>query len=214
MTILKRAGSVLITGAALAGLLTLSAGSAFAGTNAGVAATWTVHPGGAITAKAGTTTLKDTKTGSVLTCTSSSGKGTVKSGSGLSGAGIGSITALGFTNCTGPLGLTFTVKTTHFPWKLNATSYKSGVTTGTITGIHATLSGPGCSAVVDGTGASANNGSVTATYTNSTGKLATTGAGNLHIYNVSGCSGLISSGDGSSFKGSYAVSPKQTITSP
>lgn len=214
MTILKRAGSVLITGAALAGLLALSAGSAFAGTNAGTAATWTVKPGGAITAKAGTTTLKDTKTGSVLTCTSSSGKGTVKKGSGLSGAGLGSITALGFTNCTGPLSLTFTVKTTHFPWKLNATSYKSGVTTGTITGIHATLTGPSCSAVVDGTSATANNGSVTATYTNSTGKLATTGAGNLHIYNVSGCAGLINSGDGSSFKGSYAVSPKQTITSP
>ena len=53
MTILKRAGGVLITGAALAGLLALSAGSAFAGTNAGVAATWTVKPGGAITAKAG-----------------------------------------------------------------------------------------------------------------------------------------------------------------
>jgi hypothetical protein len=214
MTILKRASSVLITGAALAGLLALSAGSAFAATNAGTAATWTVHPGGTITAKAGTTTLKDTKTGSVLTCTSSSGKGTVKSGSGLSGAGIGSITALSFTNCTGPLSLTFTVKTTHFPWKLSANSFKNGVTTGTISGIHATLSGPSCSAVVDGTSATANNGSVTATYTNSTGKLATTGAGNLHIYNVKGCAGLISSGDGSSFKGSYALSPKQTITSP
>jgi len=67
---------------------------------------------------------------------------------------------------------------------------------------------------VDGTGASANNGRVTAKYSNGTGKLTTTGAGNLHIYNVSGCSGLINSGDGSSFKGSYAVSPKQTITSP
>jgi hypothetical protein len=55
---------------------------------------------------------------------------------------------------------------------------------------------------------------VTATYTNSTGKLATTGAGNLHIYNVNGCAGLINSGDGTSFKGSYTVSPKQTITSP
>ena len=55
---------------------------------------------------------------------------------------------------------------------------------------------------------------MTAKYSNGTGKLSTTGAGNLHIYNVSGCSGLINSGDGSSFKGSYAVSPKQNITSP
>ena len=106
------------------------------------------------------------------------------------------------------------MKTTHFPWHLNAKSFKNGVTTGTITGIHATLTGPSCSAVVDGTGATANNGTVTATYTNSTGKLATTGAGNLHVYNVSGCAGLINSGDITSFKGSYTVSPKQTITSP
>jgi hypothetical protein len=214
MTILKRAGGVLVTGAALAGMLALSASSAGAATNAGTAATWTVKPGGAITAKAGVTTLKDTKTGSTLTCKTSSGKGTVKKGSGLSGTGIGSITALSFSTCTGPLSLVFTVKTTHFPWHLNAVSFKSGVTTGTISGIHATLTGPSCSAVVDGTGATANNGRVTATYTNSTGKLATTGAGNLHIYNVNGCAGLINSGDGSSFKGSYTVSPKQTITSP
>ena len=67
---------------------------------------------------------------------------------------------------------------------------------------------------MDGTGASANNGRVTAKYSNGTGKLTTTGAGNLHISNVSGCAGLIHSGDGSSFKGSSVISPKQTITSP
>jgi hypothetical protein len=210
----KRAGSVLVMGAALAGVLGLSTGSAIAATNANIAAPWTVKPGGAITAKAGKTTLTDKKTGSKLTCTSSSGKGTAKKGSGLSGTGIASITALGFSNCTGPLGLTFSVHTTHFPWKLNAKSFSGGVTTGTISGIHATLSGPSCSATVDGTGASANNGTVTAKYSNGTGKLSTTGAGNLHVYNVHGCAGLINSGDATSFVGSYAVSPKQTIKSP
>ena len=215
MTIFKRAGSALVMSAALAGVLALSASSAIAATtHTGVAATWTVKPGGAITAKAGVTTLKDTSTGSVLTCKTSSGKGTAKKGSGLSGTGIGSITALSFNTCTGPLNLTFTVKTTHFPWHLNAKTFSGGVTTGTISGIHATLSGPSCSAVVDGTSATANNGMVTAKYSNSTGKLTTTGAGNLHVYNVSGCAGLINSGDGSSFNGSYAISPKQTITSP
>ena len=209
MTILKRASSVLVTSAALAGVLGLGVGSA-----AAVAATWTVKPGGAITAKAGKTTLTDKNTGSTLSCASSSGKGTLKHGSGLSGAGIGTISALSFSSCTGPLGLTFTVHTTHFPWHLNAVSFSSGVTTGTITGIHATLSGPSCSAVVDGTGASANNGRVTAKYSNGTGRLTTTGAGNLHIYNVNGCAGLIHSGDAASFKGSYLVSPHQTITSP
>ena len=109
MTIFKRAGSALVMSAALAGVLALSAGSALAATNTGITATWTVKPGGAITAKAGKTTLTDKNTGSQLSCTSSSGKGTVKSGSGLSGTGIGSITALSFNTCTGPLGLTFTV---------------------------------------------------------------------------------------------------------
>ena len=214
MTILKRAGSALVMSAALAGVLALSASSAIAATHTAVAATWTVMPGGAISAKAGKTTLTDKNTGSVLTCTSSSGKGTVKGGKGLSGTGIGTITALSFNNCTGPLSLTFTVKTTHFPWHLNAKSFSGGVTTGTITGIHATLTGPSCSAVVDGTGATANNGSVTAKYSNATGKLTTTGAGNLHVYNVKGCAGLISNGNSASFKGAYAISPKQTITSP
>jgi hypothetical protein len=67
---------------------------------------------------------------------------------------------------------------------------------------------------VDGTSATANNGSVTAKYGNATGKLTTTGGGNLHAYNVNGCAGLIHTGDAASFKGAYAISPKQTITSP
>ena len=89
----------------------------------------------------------------------------------------------------------------------------SGVTTGTLTGIHAALTGPGCSAVVDGTGATADNGMVSATYSTGALKVLTTG-GNLHIYNVSGCAGLIRSGDSTTFSGTYAVSPRQTITSP
>ena len=51
MKILKRAGSALVVSAALAGVLGLGVGSA-----AAVAATWTVQPGGAITAKAGVST--------------------------------------------------------------------------------------------------------------------------------------------------------------
>jgi hypothetical protein len=210
MAIRKRTGSVLVLGAVTAAMIGMAAAPAVGAT----ATTWTVKPGGAITAKAGVTKLKDTKTGSVLQCMTSSGKGTAKKGSGLPGAGIASITALGFTSCTGPLSLTFTVKTTGFPWKLNAASFKSGVTTGTITGIRAKLTGPSCSATVGGTSASAA-GTVAATYTNSTGKLTTkTTGGNLHVFNVVGCAGLINSGDPTTFSGSYAISPKQTITSP
>jgi hypothetical protein len=208
----KRTGSCLIAGAAAAFLIGASAAPALA-----AAPTWTVKPGGIATAKAGKTTLKDTKTGTVLTCASSSAKITLKKGHHLSGTGIGSITAISFSKCTGPLGITFTVKSSHLPWKLNAVSYtkSTGTTTGTITGVHSTLSGPGCSATVDGTGASKHNGTVKVTYVNKTHKLTVlpTG-GNLHIYNVSGCFGLINDGDGSSYTAVNAVSPAQTITSP
>ncbi len=212
MAIRKRlAGSILLTGAATALVIGVSAGPALAG------ATFTVTPGGSITATAGTTTLSDTKTGAVLTCASSSAAGSVKSGSGLSGSRIGSVASISFNSCTGPLGLTFTVTSSHLPWHLNAVSFNSstGVTSGNISGIHAVLSGPSCSATVDGTSPTKNNGKVAVTYTNSTGvlKVLPTG-GNLHVFRVSGCAGLIASGDPASFSGSYTVSPKQTITSP
>ncbi len=206
MAIRKRTGSILLLGTAVATVLVLGAGTAWAAT------TWTVKPGGAITGKAGKTTLTDPTTGTTLTCASSNAKGWLKHGTGLSGAGIGKITALSFTNCTGPLGITFTVKTSAFPWHVNAVSFKLGVTHGTITHIHAKLTGPSCTAIVDGTGAFKDNGKVNATYTNSTGilKVLPTG-GNLHVYKVSGCAGLIHSGNSSNFKGSYKLSPKQTI---
>jgi hypothetical protein len=208
----KRIGSGLIAGAAVALLIGASAAPALA-----KAPTWTIKPGGTVTAKAGKTVLKDTKTGTVLTCTSSSAKIKLKKGSHLSGAGIGSITSIGFSNCTGPLGIKFTVASSHLPWALNAVSYakKTGITTGTITGVHSTLSGPGCSAAVDGTGASKDNGMVRVTYANKTHTLTVLAVGgNLHIYDVSGCFGLINSGDPSSFTALDAVAPKQTITSP
>src|SRR5215472_2504969 len=169
MAILKRTGSVLFLGAAIAGVIGLSAAPA-------VAATWTVKPGGPTTATSGKATLTDTRSGVSLSCASSKGAATLKSGSGLSGTGIGSITSLAFTSCTGPGGLMFTVTNSHFPWSLNAVSFNSTTSTGAL-------------------------------------KVLTTG-GNLHIYSVSGCFGLIRSGDPATFSATYTVSPKQAITSP
>jgi hypothetical protein len=169
-----------------------------------------VSPGGAITASAGTTTLTDSNTGAVLTCASSSSSGSLNAEGDPT---LGSITALSFSNCTGPLGLTFTVTNSGFPWKLTASAFSSstGVTTGKISGIKSHLSGPSCSADVAGTTAT-TPGTVKATYTNSSGvlKVLTTG-GTLHVYNVSGCAGLINSGDATTFSGSYTISPKQTV---
>src|SRR5262249_50236223 len=155
---------VLFTGAATAVAIGASAGVALA-----VAITFTIHPGGNITATAGVTTLKDTNTGSVLTCKTSNSTGTLKAGSGISGANLGSIKTLKFNTCTGPLNLTFTVTNSGFPWVLHGTAFNAttGVTTGNITGIKSHLSGPSCSADVAGTTAT-TPGKVKVTYTNST----------------------------------------------
>ena len=180
------------------------------------AATWTVKPGGAVTATAGTTTIATG--GNSVTCTSSVAKGTLKSGSGLAGAGLGTVTSLAFKNCTiAGITVSATIKGTM---PLNGIKYNPTKKTAsmTLTKIHgkisvATLS---CSAIVDGTSATAHNGMVSGTFSNGTDTLTilTTG-GNLHLYNPSaGCAGVISNGQAASFTGKYKFAPKTTITSP
>jgi hypothetical protein len=207
---LKRISAIAVAGGVAVALMT-SAAPSFATT----ATTFTVSPGGAVTA-AGSAQVKDTKTGTIAKCTSLKLDATLKKGSGLKGAKIGKITgpSTAFSNCT--IGsISVTVKANGFPWYLNATSYASGVTTGTITGIDLVATATGCSATLDGTAAGADNGKVKVTYTNSTGvlKILTSG-GNLHDWAVSGCFGLVNSGDPEQPSGSATVSPKQTITSP
>ncbi|WP_106403323.1 hypothetical protein [Actinocorallia populi] len=177
-----------------------------------LAATWTVTPGGAVTGTAGTTTLKDTRSGATLTCASSTTAATVQGGSGLSGTAIATVTSASFTKCSGPLGLKFDVAATDVAYQLNAVSHSAGVTTGTLDNISATLSGPFCTASVGGATAS-SPGSVNGTYDNATHTLSVTG-GNLHVWNVSGCFGLLRSGDPVSYTAGYVLSPAQTITSP
>lgn len=183
--------------------------------------TWTVKPGGSYTAKSGTTTLTDLATGSVLSCTSSAAAGKLKSGSGLTNP-LGTVTSSTFTGCTGGGGaFTFSVTTSASstkPWKVNATGYSSGVTTGNISGVHAVLAGTNntCMATVDGTGATAFNGKVAIKHSNTApAKLKVTKGINLHVYNVtSGCLGAINSGDAVTFTTTYTLSSGQTITSP
>jgi hypothetical protein len=208
MGIRKRlTSSLVLTGATTALVIGVAAGVALAVTTAPEI---DVSPAGKITASAGKTTLTDTKTGAVLTCASSSSSGTINAEADPT---VGTITALTFSNCTGPLGLTFMVTNSNFPWKLTASAFSSstGVTTGKISGIKSLLSGPSCSANVAGTTAT-TPGTVKVTYTNSSGvlKVLTTG-GTLHVWNVSGCAGLINSGDPTTFSGSYTISPKQTV---
>ena len=199
---------LMLSSAALA--VGLTATSALAAT----ATTWSVHPGGAITGTAGTTVIKDTTSGTTATCTSAGLTGTLKSGTGLAGAGLGTVTSMSFNSCTAA-GQTISISTGTVAFSLNALTYTSGVTHGTISKIHISVSSSVCSFVIDGTSGTANNGHVKITYTNSTHKLKILAAGNnLHVYNVSGCFGLISNGDRGTITSTFAVSPAQTITSP
>jgi hypothetical protein len=190
------------------GVIGLAAAPALAAT------TWTVKPGGAVTGTAGTTTVNDVTAGLTVTCTSSALKGTLKHGSGLAGKAIGTFSSLAFNSCTAD-GVTLSVTITA-TMPLNAIKYNATkkVANMTITGIHGTLSVTGvCSADINGTSDTANNGTVHAKFNNKTDKLTvlTTGS-NLHLYNDT-CP-ITASGDAINFTGAYKFAPKQTITSP
>jgi hypothetical protein len=178
------------------------------------ATTWTVKPGGAVTGTAGATTVNDTTAGLTVSCTSSVLKGTLKKGSGLAGKAIGTFSSLAFNGCTAD-GVTLSVTITA-TMPLNAVKYSATkkVANMTITGIHGTLSVTGvCSADINGTSDTANNGTVHAKFSNKTDKLTvlTTGS-NLHLYNDT-CP-ITATGDAINFTGAYKFAPKQTITSP
>jgi hypothetical protein len=210
----NRCARILAAGGAAVLVAALGVPTALA---AATAKTWTVQPGGAITASSGQFTATDTTTGTFLQCRSSSASGTLKSGSGLPGADAGSLSAVGVTGCGGP-GPAFRVQAGGLPWHVNFSSYNAatGVARGTIGHLQITLSGQGCTAVIDGTSGTASDGRVVVRYTDSTGrlKLLTTGS-NLHYYDVSsGCLGLVNSGDPVTLSVTYAVTPKQAITSP
>jgi hypothetical protein len=181
--------------------------------SAATAKTWRVSPGGSISGKAGTTTLKDTNSGTTVKCKTSTMTGSLKKGSGLSGTGLGTVTEVNFNNCT-VLGETLSLTSGAVTWALNAKSETSaGVVSGTITGIHISASSSACSLVIDGTSGSADDGMVKVTYTNSTHKLKIlAGGGNLHVYDVNGCLGVVSNGDPGTITGNYKITPAQTIT--
>jgi hypothetical protein len=184
---------------------------------ASAATTWTVKPGGAVTATSGLVTLEDATTVNFVTCPSSGIKATLRSGTGLPGTGIGSISSFTFAKCSGPLGIQYTLTLSHLPFKFNATSYSAGTTTATIAGIHGRFAGPSCSYILDGTGATQDNGTLVVTYVNSTHKLKVLSTGgDLHVYSLTGCGGLgvIHNHDRLTISAAGAVIPPQTITSP
>jgi hypothetical protein len=209
----SRYARILAAGGAAVLAATLTAAPALA------AITWTIQPGGAITATSGRITLKDTTIGTVISCASSTASGTLRSGSGLSGSDAGSLSAVSFVHCTAPGGPNDTLQPGGLPWHVNFALYNAanGVLRGTISHLQIiTGSAVGCTFVIDGTGATADDGQVTFRYSDSTGQLTVLATGgNLHFWNVSdGCLGLFDSGDPATLSLTFTVSPKQAITSP
>jgi hypothetical protein len=179
--------------------------------------TWTIHPGGAIHATSARFTFTDTTTGNVTVCRSSAASGTLKSGSGLPGSNVGSLSAVSILTCSGAAGPRYTLHPGGLPWRVNVSSYNAAksVAHGTVSHIHIALNGTGCTAMIDGTSAAAEDGQATFDYTDSTGQLKVlTTDGNLHFYDVTGCLGVFDSGNPVTLSATYTVTPKQTITSP
>lgn len=199
--------------AALTGVMLLAMGLGAGPSAAATAKTWTVRPGGAVAAKAGKTTLTDTKLNTTLVCTSPAMAGTLQAGSGLPGTGIGSITATAF-RCHYLLPMHLTAL--GLPWRLNLSSYdrRTGVARGTISHLRLSFTAPACTAQVNGTSSTTSNGVVAVSYADKTGKLTILPAGgNLHWYQVKGCAGLLGDSDPAALAAVYTLSPPQVITS-
>lgn len=208
----------------------LAIGLAASPSLATAATTWTVKPGGNFSAtirvpminSSGRVVIKDKATKFEIVCLSSSISGKLKSGSGLAGAHIASITAWSFSTspavpqCTDTTGtLSLLVTFAAFPYHLNAQSYASGETTAQIIGVRGTVT-LFCDLSIAGTSAT-TPGEVKAVYTNSTHKLVISG-GTLHFYRYdkepNNCKGLLNIGDSITISAAYTIKPGQTITSP
>jgi hypothetical protein len=211
MGIPNRTGSIFALSSVIALVFGLSSPPAFA-------STWSVSPGGTFRVTVQELDITDSATNAIITCgatgsTASHIKGTLRTGTG-SGFHLGRIQAVTFQDCF--MGDTpFTVTASNTPWYMNALSYASGVTTGQLTGIHLVLSDSnGCSAVVDGTSATANNGAAGFMYHNT--RRFRTGPGSaLHFYNVIDCGTVFNNNDRVLYEAiSDSVTPPQTIMSP
>ncbi|MEU8804644.1 hypothetical protein [Spirillospora sp. NPDC048819] len=114
----------------------------------------------------------NTTTGAVLECVDVGttnalvADGEVNVGTGLSGTGLGLVTAVDFNNCT-VNGQTATVTAQNLPWRLDATGAVSGgVTPGKLVGVsvHVLVNGLACEA--DFQGPSGTDGFIEGTHTN------------------------------------------------
>jgi hypothetical protein len=166
---------------------------------------WTGSASASVTwSSAGTLQFKDTASGIVITCSASTAT-MVPTNTGTNP--VGHVTSISFSGCTGPAGtITLTAKGLNWPVSAHPTGRTIGETTGGH-GVAVDVSAPGCSAEVDGTGANTDTGIAHFTFRRVSSALGVAlSGGNLHIYAVSGCAGLVSNGDPVSFTVSYHIS--------
>lgn len=226
-----RISSIMLTAGAIAlaaGASTLAAGIPPAVASASTsAATWTVTPGGQYRAQVRNDNfwgILDVRTNTELHCTVNASAWSMrlrfKKGTGLSDP-IGWVRSLSFPKPCLPGGMgPVTLSAAGTPWGINALSYDPAgqVTSGRLSRVHLALSGPHCAAVLDGTSATANDGTAPFEYNNGPGNTLQTayspGSGNLHAYQVTGCRQMLHSGDVVRLFFGYDLSRALTVTSP
>jgi hypothetical protein len=224
----KRLASVILASGAAVAAVMLTATNAFAAPT-----TWTASPGGSYTSSLASTTatLTDTTASQTITCKSETDAGKINATASGSPAVLGTITSTSFSSCTDSLGDTGWTATSTTTWNINGyhfqgadgtgtTCANTGVTCGTITSVTSNVSGTilgaSCKFTVTGSvGTSSepeSSSDVPVTYTNSTGDLFVPNTKTLKVSAVSGCDSIIKNNDVAEFTGTFAVSPKQTIT--
>jgi hypothetical protein len=202
--------------AAPASASTASASTSPASTSPAWHRHWHITRGHAV-ALAHDVTIEDTTASLSIPCRSATLRLRLKSGRRQSGADAGKVTSGKFVDCTTINGNSIKVSFGDLPWHLNLASYNAAehVTTGILAGLHLAIQVPllGCTAVADGSSATAYDGVLAATYSNKTHRLtALQTGGNLRVYDVRNCHGVINNGDSLTLSASYAVTPSLKIT--
>jgi hypothetical protein len=178
--------------------------------------TWTVAPGGALTATA-PLRIGNVTRGWNIDCGTATLTGAAKAGSGNAGDQLVEFDDESFENCSGPDGVQYTVAmTSEVQLDMNASSYgaAAGRTTGDLSGFQLNLVGTNrCQA--DIAGPAGDLGSADVTFTNN-GSVLGLGGGNMGVtfVNFACSSGFIAVGDQVVVTAQLSVSPAQTITSP
>jgi hypothetical protein len=190
------------------------------------AATWTVTPGGQYRAQVRNDNfwgILDVRTNTELRCTVNASAWSMrlrfKKGTGL-GDPIGWVRSLSFPKPCLPGGMgPVTLSAAGTPWGINALGYDSAgqVTSGRLTHMHLVLAGPHCSAVLDGSSATANDGTAPFDLNNELPNTLQTaygpGTGSLHAYRVTGCRQMLHNGDLVRLFFGYDLNHALTVTS-